>query len=98
MAEAGTAGLLAEEIRHSQGPVGSVDANLGILDEVVRQRVDEEEECSAESGDPGQQANYAVLVAVAVADRKPGLASVLHREDRSHEDPEPDPLCIFDKS
>jgi hypothetical protein len=88
------ADLLAEEIRHSQGLVGSVDGSLGTGGGFVRQKVDVEEECSEESDDPERQASYAVLV----ADREPDLASVLHREDQSHEDPEPGPLCTFDRS
>jgi len=72
--------------------VGSVDGNPGKMGDVVRQKVDEEEGCSEESGDPGQQANYVVGL---VAGREPALASVRHREDQSHEDPEPDLLCTF---
>jgi hypothetical protein len=93
MAEAGLVNLLAEEFRHSQGPVESVDGSPGMGGDFVQQKVDVEE-CSEESDGPEQQANFAVLV----ADWEPDLASVLHREDRNHEDPEPGLLCTFDRS
>jgi hypothetical protein len=93
MAEVGLVNLLAEEFRHSQGPVESVDVSPETGDDFVQQKVDVGE-CSEESGGPEQQANFAVLV----AGREPDLASVLHREDQSHEDPEPGLLCTFDRS